>query len=120
MILFFTTHEIFAAFLRDRSSVREGGRRHPRAGWGDGPDGRDYLQREELAVSRPRSGRGGAIQQIMERKRPITSVTRRCLVIGFGRIGKVHPCHRLRGLCAQRHGKRTQLFRSGLDTCLRL
>lgn len=58
----------------------------------------DYLKREELAVSNAVAAAEGAIQLIME-ETPITVCHARCLVIGFGRIGKI-LCHRLRGLGA--------------------
>jgi dipicolinate synthase subunit A len=58
----------------------------------------DYLEREELAVANAVAAAEGAIQLIME-ETPITICHSRCLVIGFGRIGKI-LCHRLRGLGA--------------------
>ena len=58
----------------------------------------DYLKREELAVSNAVAAAEGAVQLIME-ETPITVCHARCLVIGFGRIGKL-LCHRLRGLGA--------------------
>ena len=58
----------------------------------------DYLKREELAVSNAVAAAEGALQLIME-ETPITICHARCLVIGFGRIGKI-LCHRLRGLNA--------------------
>jgi dipicolinate synthase subunit A len=58
----------------------------------------DYLEREELAVSNAVAAAEGAIQLIME-ETPITVCHANCLVIGFGRIGKL-LCHRLRGLGA--------------------
>lgn len=58
----------------------------------------DYLAREELAVSNAVTTAEGAIQLIME-EIPITLCRANCLVIGFGRIGKI-LCHRLRGLGA--------------------
>lgn len=58
----------------------------------------DYLQREELAVANAVAAAEGAIQLIME-ETPITICHSNCLVIGFGRIGKI-LCHRLRGLGA--------------------
>ena len=59
----------------------------------------DYLDREELAVANAVAAAEGAIQLIME-ETPITVCHSSCLVIGFGRIGKI-LCHRLRGLGAQ-------------------
>jgi len=58
----------------------------------------DYLKREELAVANAVAAAEGAIQLIME-ETPITVCHSKCLVIGFGRIGKI-LCHRLRGLGA--------------------
>lgn len=58
----------------------------------------DYLDREELAVANAVAAAEGAIQLIME-ETPITICHSRCLVIGFGRIGKILS-HRLRGLGA--------------------
>lgn len=58
----------------------------------------DYLDREELAVANAVAAAEGAIQLIME-ETPITICRARCLVIGFGRIGKLLS-HRLRGLGA--------------------
>jgi len=58
----------------------------------------DYLEREELAVANAVAAAEGAIQLIME-ETPITVCHSRCLVIGFGRIGKILS-HRLRGLGA--------------------
>jgi dipicolinate synthase subunit A len=58
----------------------------------------DYLKREELAVSNAVAAAEGAIQLIME-ETAITVCHAKCLVIGFGRIGKI-LCHRLRGLGA--------------------
>lgn len=60
---------------------------------------RDYLLREELAVSNAVAAAEGAIQLIME-ETPITVCRSDCLVIGFGRIGKI-LCHRLHGLGAR-------------------
>jgi dipicolinate synthase subunit A len=58
----------------------------------------DYLGREELAVSNAVAAAEGAIQLIME-ETAITVCHAKCLVIGFGRIGKILS-HRLRGLGA--------------------
>jgi dipicolinate synthase subunit A len=58
----------------------------------------DYLEREELAVANAVAAAEGAIQLIME-ETPITVCHSHCLIIGFGRIGKL-LCHRLRGLGA--------------------
>lgn len=58
----------------------------------------DYLEREELAVANAVAAAEGAVQLIME-ETPITLCHANCIVIGFGRIGKL-LCHRLRGLCA--------------------
>ncbi|SHI19357.1 dipicolinate synthase subunit A [Sporobacter termitidis DSM 10068] len=58
----------------------------------------DYLEREELAVANAVAAAEGAIQLIME-ETPITVCHSNCLVIGFGRIGKILS-HRLRGLGA--------------------
>ena len=59
----------------------------------------DYYTREELAVSNAVATAEGGLQIVME-ELPITLCQARCLVIGFGRIGKI-LCHRLKGLCAQ-------------------
>lgn len=59
----------------------------------------DFLDREELAVANAVAAAEGAIQLIME-ETPITICHAGCLVIGFGRIGKI-LCHRLRGLGAK-------------------
>lgn len=59
----------------------------------------DYLEREELAVANAVAAAEGAIQLIME-ETPITLCHASCLVIGFGRIGKL-LCHRLRGMGAE-------------------
>jgi dipicolinate synthase subunit A len=58
----------------------------------------DYLEREELAVANAVAAAEGAIQLIME-ETPITVCHATCLVIGFGRIGKLLS-HRLRSLGA--------------------
>ena len=58
----------------------------------------DYFDREELAVANAIATAEGAVQIIME-EIPITVCGARCLVIGFGRSGKI-LCHRLRGLGA--------------------
>jgi dipicolinate synthase subunit A len=59
----------------------------------------DYLEREEFAVLNAVAAAEGAVQLIME-ETPVTVCGARCLVIGFGRIGKI-LCHRLRGLGAE-------------------
>ncbi len=59
----------------------------------------DYFAREELAVSNAMVTAEGALQLIME-EMPISVCGAKCLVIGFGRIGKV-LAHRLAGLRAQ-------------------
>lgn len=59
----------------------------------------DYLCREELAVANAVAAAEGAVQLIME-ETPITVCASSCLVLGFGRIGKL-LCHRLRGLGAR-------------------
>ncbi len=58
----------------------------------------DYFAREELAVANAVATAEGAIQLAME-ETAITLCCARCLVIGFGRIGKL-LAHRLRGLGA--------------------
>jgi len=58
----------------------------------------DYLEREEFAVLNAIATAEGAIGLIME-ETPVTLCRLNCLVIGFGRIGKV-LCHRLHGLGA--------------------
>ena len=58
----------------------------------------DYLEREEFAVLNAIATAEGAIGLIME-ETPVTLCRLNCLVIGFGRIGKI-LCHRLRGLGA--------------------
>ena len=63
-----------------------------------GVDITDYFQREELAVLNSIPSAEGAIQIAME-EMPITLNNARCLVVGFGRIGKL-LAHFLRGLGA--------------------
>jgi len=58
----------------------------------------DYLEREEFAVLNAIATAEGAIGLIIE-ETPVTLCRLNCLVIGFGRIGKI-LCHRLRGLGA--------------------
>lgn len=58
----------------------------------------DYFAREELAVSIAVATAEGAIQLIME-ETPITLCGSNCLVIGYGRIGKILS-HRLRSMGA--------------------
>ncbi|UOO38095.1 dipicolinate synthase subunit DpsA [Oscillospiraceae bacterium CM] len=58
----------------------------------------DYLEREELAVANAVAAAEGAIQLMME-ETPITVCHAKCLVIGFGRIGKILS-HRLHALGA--------------------
>ncbi len=58
----------------------------------------DYFLREELAVANAAATAEGAIQTAMERLDQ-TLLGMNCLVIGFGRIGKLLSC-RLRGLGA--------------------
>ncbi len=48
----------------------------------------DYYTREELAVSNAVATAEGGLQIVME-ELPITLCQARCLVIGFGRIGKI-------------------------------
>jgi len=59
----------------------------------------DYFDREELAVLNAVATAEGAVQLAME-ELPITLGGAKCLVIGFGRIGKI-LCHRLKGLGAE-------------------
>ena len=59
----------------------------------------DYFEREELAVENAAATAEGAVQLIME-ELPITLSGAECLVIGYGRIGKI-LCHRLRGMGAR-------------------
>ncbi len=59
----------------------------------------DYFDREELAVKNAVATAEGALSVIMDETAVTVSGTR-CLVIGFGRLGKV-ICHRLRGLGAE-------------------
>lgn len=59
----------------------------------------DYFLREELAVANAAATAEGAIQTAMERM-DRTLLGADCLVIGFGRIGKL-LCHRLHGLGAR-------------------
>ena len=96
---FFTTHEIFSALspgqLICAGKVDDATRELAKS---MGLTVIDYLQREELAVSNAVAAAEGAVQLIME-ETPITVCHARCLVIGFGRIGKI-LCHRLRGLGA--------------------
>ena len=58
----------------------------------------DYFSREELAVLNAAATAEGALQLLME-ELPVTLWGLRCLVIGYGRIGKLLS-HRLRGLGA--------------------
>jgi len=60
---------------------------------------RDYFTREELAVANAVPTSEGAIQIAME-ELPITLHGARCLVVGYGRLGKV-LARQLRGLGAQ-------------------
>lgn len=59
----------------------------------------DYLAREEFAIANAVATAEGAIQIMME-EMPITIHEAKCLVIGFGRIGKALAT-RLQGLGAQ-------------------
>ena len=56
----------------------------------------DYFAREELAVSNAAATAEGAVQIMME-EMPITICGSKCLVLGFGRIGKMlaHKLHAL-------------------------
>ena len=58
----------------------------------------DYFAREELEIANAIPTAEGAIQIAME-ELPITLFESRCLIIGFGRLGKV-LAHRLKGLGA--------------------
>lgn len=58
----------------------------------------DYFEREELIISNAASTAEGAIQIIME-ETPYTLLGADCLVIGFGRIGKL-LAHRLKAIGA--------------------
>lgn len=58
----------------------------------------DYFEREELIISNAASTAEGAIQIIME-ETPYTLLGADCLVIGFGRIGKL-LAHRLKAVGA--------------------
>jgi dipicolinate synthase subunit A len=58
----------------------------------------DYLQREELAVANAVAAAEGAIGLIMQ-ETPITVAGSECLILGFGRIGKLLS-HRMKGLGA--------------------
>lgn len=94
-----TTHEIFSA-LRPDQIVCAGrvDEQTAKIAAEAGIELIDYLKREELAVSNAVAAAEGAIQLIME-ETAITVCHSKCLVIGFGRIGKI-LCHRLRGLGA--------------------
>lgn len=59
----------------------------------------DYYRREELQVVNAALTAEGAVQQAMENTLGALAGSR-CLVIGFGRIGKL-LAHRLTGLCAR-------------------
>lgn len=59
----------------------------------------DYYAREELIISGAVATAEGAVQIAME-KTPVMLTGSHCLVIGFGRIGKI-LAHRLRALGAQ-------------------
>ena len=59
----------------------------------------DYFLREELTVANAAATAEGAVQTAMERlDRSVLGMD--CLVVGFGRIGKL-LCHRLQGLAAR-------------------
>jgi len=58
----------------------------------------DYYAREELVVSNAAATAEGAIKIAMD-ETPITLLGSKCLVIGFGRIGKI-LAHRLKGMGA--------------------
>lgn len=58
----------------------------------------DYYAREEFVVLNALATAEGGLQLVME-ETPITLCGAKCLVIGFGRIGKI-LCSRLRGMCA--------------------
>lgn len=58
----------------------------------------DYYAREELVISNAAATAEGAIKIAME-ETPITLLGSKCLVIGFGRIGKI-LAHRLNGIGA--------------------
>ncbi len=96
---FYTTREIFASLLPEQvicaGKVDDATRQQAES---MGLTLIDYLKRDELAVSNAVAAAEGAIQLIME-ETPITVCHARCLVIGFGRIGKI-LCHRLKGLGA--------------------
>ena len=63
----------------------------------------DYFLREELAVANAAATAEGAVQTAMERlDRTLLGLD--CLVLGFGRIGKLLSC-RLHGLGAQEIGR---------------
>jgi dipicolinate synthase subunit A len=116
---FFTTHEIFAALSPGQiicaGKVDDATRE---LAGSMGLTVVDYLQREELAVSNAVAAAEGAIQLIME-ETPITVCHARCLVIGLSahREAPVSPPARTWRAC---HRERAQLFRSGVDTRLRL
>ena len=95
----FTTREIFAA-LSPKQIICAGKVDDATCELADtmGLEVIDYLKREELAVANAVPAAEGAIQLIME-ETPITVSHARCLVIGFGRIGKI-LCHRLHSLGA--------------------
>lgn len=59
----------------------------------------DYYARDELVISNAVATAEGAIQIAME-ETAITLQSCKCLVIGFGRIGKI-LAHRIKGLCAE-------------------
>ena len=59
----------------------------------------DYFLREELTVANAAVTAEGAVQLAMEHL-PVTLWGNRCLIIGYGRIGKL-LAHRLRGLGAE-------------------
>jgi len=59
----------------------------------------DYFAREELTVANAAATAEGAVQILME-ELPVTLTGAKCLVIGFGRIGKL-LAHRLRACCAE-------------------
>ena len=81
----------------------------------------DYLKREELAVYNASATAEGAIQIAMENTAH-TLCGSRCMVIGYGRIGKL-LCAKLHGLgakvvaCARKHGDLAIAECSGLESC---
>lgn len=94
-----TTNEVFSLIQSTQTVCAGRMDKHTAALAGEkGIEVIDYFAREELAVANAVATAEGAVQLIME-EMPITICGAKCLVIGFGRIGKI-LAHRLSGLRA--------------------